>query len=416
MDLCFIHKFKNNKEHDRTINNQSKRCTSCKASLSDKDGVYLDEFYVDNNYYYKFDKIIDDLVESTLFRYFAVSNLDGQKDVDLIRKKLKYSSYRYLNALDNLIATDLNIHCIFVHHGIYVPQGLVELVAKKYSINFYTWWRSYRENTVLFSKNMSYHSELPNIYSNKLNLISNDTLIKGNEYLNKRILSNNNDNMIFSSKNGLISNCFLLYLRILKRSKKIFSVFTNVGWDAKAHYSSVLFENQESWLSHLIHWANKNNNIILIIRIHPAEKKGIVRSRENLYDFLKVLNLKNVILLKPDFMVSSYKLAQISNLSLTFNTKFTIEAAAMGVNTIAAGDSWGRNVNAYLSANDKDEYFKIIFDLVKNNKFNNNIINARKLFSYIFIVRMIEILDERNFEIELKFKNLIENLYDVENY
>ena len=133
-------------------------------------------------------------------------------------------------------------------------------------------------------------------------------------------------------------------------------LFTNVMWDAQLHYESNAFENMLDWVFASIDYFSKRKDLELFIRIHPAEIRGAIPSRQPLlkeiYDKYESMP-DNIYVIPPESQISTYALMDKCNAVTIYNTKTGIEVASEGIPTIVAGEAWIRgkgfaiDVNSY---------------------------------------------------------------------
>ena len=146
-------------------------------------------------------------------------------------------------------------------------------------------------------------------------------------------------------------------------NKPAIGLFTNVMWDAQLHYESNAFDNMLDWVFSSIDYFSKRPDLELFIRIHPAELRGAIPSRqpllseiENKYQTLP----NNVFIIPPESQISTYALMDMCNAVAIYNTKTGIEVASEGIPTIVAGEAWIRGKGFAIDVNSlKKEYFKI---------------------------------------------------------
>ena len=87
----------------------------------------------------------------------------------------------------------------------------------------------------------------------------------------------------------------------------------------------------------------KNKEKVLIIRVHPAEITGTVKSRQKVIDEINKKYKKlpnNIIIIPPESSDSTYKLIDISDCVLVHSTKAAIEAAYLKKRVVVAGEAW----------------------------------------------------------------------------
>ena len=128
----------------------------------------------------------------------------------------------------------------------------------------------------------------------------------------------------------------------VKGKKKIFTIFTNVMWDAQIFHKNSLFTNQFEWIEFTINTLIERKDVHTVIRIHPGEA-NIFFSKESILDTLskitRNINPENLTIIKPNDSYSSYELLRISQLSIIYGSKISLESAYRNIPTLICGDS-----------------------------------------------------------------------------
>jgi len=125
-------------------------------------------------------------------------------------------------------------------------------------------------------------------------------------------------------------------------SKPIIGLLTNVIWDAQLHYRSNAFRNQLEWVMQTIGYFAKRPELQLIIRIHPAEIRGMVPSRQPVAEEIRRAYPSlppNVFVIPPESKVSTYAVMERCDSVIIYNTKTGIEISSMGIRVIVAGEA-----------------------------------------------------------------------------
>jgi hypothetical protein len=178
-------------------------------------------------------------------------------------------------------------------------------------------------------------------------------------------------------------------------SKPCIGLLTNVMWDAQLHYPANAFPDMLSWLIETIRYFKTKKDLQLIIRIHPAELRGTIPSRQRVADEIKKSFPQlpgNIFIISPDSEVSTYALMQLCNSVLIYGTKTGVELTSMGIPVIVAGEAWIKNKGITYDAKNRQEYFKILDQLPFADKLTKRISDrARKYAYHFFFRRMIPI-------------------------
>jgi hypothetical protein len=121
--------------------------------------------------------------------------------------------------------------------------------------------------------------------------------------------------------------------------ERIVALFTNVTWDSAAVGHDIGFTSLVDWVEQAVRLAERSE-LVLVIRIHPAEARW--STREALQDVIVSRLAKipeNVRFVAPECPLSSYTLADISDLVLTYTTTVGLEAATRGRRVAVAGET-----------------------------------------------------------------------------
>jgi hypothetical protein len=115
-------------------------------------------------------------------------------------------------------------------------------------------------------------------------------------------------------------------------SRRVISAFTNLAWDTALFGAEVAYESQFDWLARTAQTVGSRNDIVLVIRVHPAESRwGTAQPVDaELSKRLGALP-DNIVLIGPDDPLSSYGLLEISDLVLCYTTTVGLEAAVSGI-------------------------------------------------------------------------------------
>jgi hypothetical protein len=310
------------------------------------------------------------LGESCLRRYFKASLLT----VYAVRRLL--DTYDFRNS------------CF--HHGIYVPQGLVGEVVRQKKIPAVNWCVAYRQRCFIFSHHDTYHHTLltepvQNWENMKWN---NDLESEIMTYLKSRwqgtcdwIRFNENPQEELSVISNELGVDF---------SRPCVGMLTNVMWDAQLHYRANAFENMLEWVLFTIRYFSTRPELQLIIRVHPAEIKGTIPSRQpiirEILKFFPKLS-SNIIIIPPESTISTYVVMMQCNAVLIYGTKAGVELTSMSIPTVVGGEAWIRNKGITMDASSPEEYLHLLNQLPLNEKLNADITQRARKYAYHFFFR-----------------------------
>jgi hypothetical protein len=101
-------------------------------------------------------------------------------------------------------------------------------------------------------------------------------------------------------------------------------MLTNVIWDAQLHYPANAFPHMLAWILQTIDYFVRRPELQLLIRVHPAEIRGTVPSRQLVVDEIKKAfpDLpENVFIIPPESQVSTYAAMMPCNAVIIYGTK-----------------------------------------------------------------------------------------------
>lgn len=282
---------------------------------------------------------------------------------------------------------------VILHHGIYVPQGVLCDVLKRTGLPLYTWALGYRSSCLLFAKGDTYHKVFAS------DMIGWDNFDLGPEaektlddYLRSRGAGTQDWVSWNRNAKGLESEPSVAAF-IERFPDRCFGLFTNVFWDAQLHFEHSIFNDMLDWIVQTIQWFAEHQECGLIVRVHPAEVTGSVPSRQLIIDELaKPLPIlpPNVLIVSPNQMVSSYEIAARCRSALIYGTKMGMELAALGMPVITAGDAWVRGKKITFDPASAQDYFELI-DRAGRERLDFDVQRAKKFAYFYFFRKMIEV-------------------------
>jgi len=291
------------------------------------------------------------------------------------------------------LASDYAFDRVILHHGIYVPQGVLCDVFKRHSMPLYTWVLGYRASCLLFAKGDTYHKvfaeEMPGWDDFDLNPDDEANL---EEYLRSRGAGTQDWVSWNRDAKGLESAPEVAAF-IAQFPDRCFGLFTNVFWDAQLHFEHSIFDDMLDWIVQTIKWFTEHTEYGLVVRIHPAEVTGSVPSRQLMAEEIakRFPTLpSNVLIVQPNQTVSSYEIAARCRCALIYGTKLGMELAALGMPVITAGDAWVRGKGITFDPETRRDYFELL-DRAGSQKLDFDVQRAKKFSYFYFFRKMIEI-------------------------
>ena len=404
MDACQMSKFSRVMPEQLSLIGQDNLCKKCfdtgKTKISSKKNIIYLSKYLNKDAKIKAEDMAkslksDEIIPFTIdnfnigehahaaaIRYFASTKYLNETHGPEVLKKFFIGALKVYFSYREIFSKHI-FDTVIVHHGIYSPQGIVVGLAKKNNIKVVTWIKSYRKDTYLFSWDDSYHYTMQSIPDDWKNFDFNKEL---QDDANKYLLSRR-----YGTYDSIHFNNTPEPPNHNLRRNKTFLLLTSVFWDAVLHYKTNLFKDQVDWLIQTIRYFIENPDMgNLIIRVHPAEITGIVQSRDKALDrindeFSRLPD--NIIIYDSTSKVSTYDLIDESDAVIVYNTKASIEAAAMKKPVIVAGDAWIKSLSFSLNPESIEDYFKLLhnFNVSLNHEMH---LDSLKFFYYFYFRRM----------------------------
>jgi hypothetical protein len=170
-------------------------------------------------------------------------------------------------------------------------------------------------------------------------------------------------------------------------------LLTNVVWDAQLHYPANAFDSMVEWLTQTIRYFQGRPDLNLLIRVHPAEIRGAIASRQPARDEIAAAFPTlppNVFVIGPESRISTYAAMERCNAVLIYGTKTGVELTSMGIPVITAGEAWIRNKGLTCDAATPAHYFALLNELPFAARLPDETVRrARKYAFHFFFRRMI---------------------------
>ena len=352
-------------------------------------------------------------------RYYAKTEISEEKhSKNILNLYLRAALFTFI-AIENLFKHK-QFDEVILNHGIYVPQGIINEYARIKKINVSTWCTGYRRNSFCFTRGDTYHRSLinePN--SNWENIQINENIIsKIKFYLNSRLKGSKD--WIFFHKNPSFDSKKFFKENKIDPNKQIIGLATNVLWDAQIDYPSNFFSGMMEWVYFTIDHFKKNQNIQLLVRVHPAEVNETKPSRQKVVEEILKKYGKlppNIILIPPENNISTYSIFEKCSSVIIYGTKMGIELSAMKKLVIVCGEAFIRNKKLGIDVENIDQYKEILNKIENLNylTFNLDELRSIKYAYHFFFRRTVEFssIKERkgkwpNFEVDKNYsKNLL---------
>ncbi|MBU6308040.1 MAG: capsule biosynthesis protein, partial [Bacteroidetes bacterium] len=256
-------------------------------------------------------------------RFFACGHLPETGEAENVLRRY-FEAALITNLVMGMVLAEHAPEVALFHHGIYVPQGIIGEVCRKRGVRVVNWQVGYRKKCFIFSHRETYHHTLISEPT------SNWEDISWNEHLDAETTSylksrwhGSNDWIWFHEQPKHEAEAITKETGI-DFSKPTITLLTNVFWDAQLHFKANAFGDMLDWLLKTIEYFKHRPDLQLAIRIHPAEVRGAIPSRQPLVAEVERVFPElppNVYLIPPESQVSTYVLCENSDSVIIFGTK-----------------------------------------------------------------------------------------------
>ena len=326
-------------------------------------------------------------------RYYSTGTLDGQDLSDEVLGRYFEAALATTKVMLRLTSRH-NFSAACFHHGIYVPQALVGEVCRSRGVPMSTWNTAYRERCFVFSHDDTYHHTLldepVSVWKDMQFAERHDQQIS--DYLKSRWLGSADWIYFHDTPDDSLER--LVQVTGLDVGKPIIGMLTNVMWDAQLHYRQNAFPGMLAWILTTIEYFRERPDLQLLIRVHPAELRGIQPSRQFVVDEIRKAYPKlpaNVFAIPPDSNINTYAAMLRCNCVLIYGTKTGVELTSMGIPVIVAGEAWIRNKGLTIDVASPEEYRQVLdgLPLDESRLTEEQTREARKYAYHFFLRRMI---------------------------
>ena len=322
-------------------------------------------------------------------RFFARGSLDGEPHAETILRRYFEASLLTIHVARRLLRAYPFTGACF-HHGIYVPQGLIGEAARAEGVRVVNWNPAYRKQCFIFSHHDTYHHTLLEEPVENWEGIEWDPELEEEvmDYLRSR-WRGTRDWIWFHEKPEEDLSSITAELGV-DFSRPCVGMLTNVMWDAQLHYRANAFPNMLEWVLQTIRYFAGRPELQLLIRVHPAEIRGTLPSRQPLVEEVRRAFPElppNVFLIPPESQVSTYAAMSQCDAVLIYGTKTGVELTSMGIPTIVAGEAWIRNKGITMDASSAGEYFGLLDRLPLGERLDPETTRRARKYAYHFFFR-----------------------------
>ena len=335
------------------------------------------------------DLAVGEHAQAGALRFYARGHLAGADGAETTLRRFFEASLVTAMVMRNLLARERIDRACF-HHGIYVPQGLIAEACRAASVPMVTWNVAYRKGCFLFSHDDTYHHTMLTEP-----LAAWEQMPWGPEkdreivdYLDSR-LTGTRDWIWFHEKP--VEDVRRIADELgLDLDRPTIGLLTNVFWDAQLHYPANAFEDMLDWVLKTIGYFARRTDLQLLIRIHPAEVRGNIPSRQPLLPEIQRVFRElppNVFVIPPESNSSTYAAMDLCDAVLIYGTKTGVELSSRGIPVVVAGEAWVRGKGITLDARSEEEYFGILDQLPLGGRLDEGTVTRARKYAYHFFLR-----------------------------
>lgn len=302
----------------------------------------------------------DVYAESMLLRYFKVGALDAKDEkVQEMKSRARHAAF-ISEALGKAIVS-LRPDRVAFSHGTYTTRGPFKDVINEANIPQFSISRAKMAETQKFNwKTPGDWWDVEATWATFKNKPLNEKQLSIIQtYLQSR-RSHKRDVMVYNFTGEEDKD--ITYKKLgISPSKKTYTIFTNVLWDAASAQREIAFKNSVEWVMETIEWFKHHPEKQLIVRIHPAE--AVIGTKQPMYELIKnsIGNIpSNVVILKPDAPVNSWSLLKVTNMGLVHTSTVGMELALEGIPCVCVSKTHYRNKGFTIDINSRSEYFSVL--------------------------------------------------------
>jgi hypothetical protein len=322
-------------------------------------------------------------------RYFASGNLDAEALAEPVQRRYFEAALLTTRMIKGLLSR-YSFEAACFHHGIYVPQGLIGEVARQRAVRVVNWNPAYRKQCFIFSHGDTYHHTLLKEPTADWETLPWSESLEAEimDYLKSRWQGT--QDWIWFHENPREELTSIAAETGIDFDKPCIGMLTNVMWDAQLHYPANAFPDMLDWVLRTIAYFRGRPELQLVIRIHPAEIRGTLRSRQPLLAEIQrecPQLPSNVFIIPPESQISTYAVMAPCNAVIIYGTKTGVELTSMGIPVIVAGEAWIRNKGLTMDASSPENYFDLLDQLPLPARMSPEQVQKARRYAYHFFFR-----------------------------
>ena len=229
---------------------------------------------------YTFDDIaVGEHALAGALRFYARATLEGEPEAEAVLRRY-FGAALLTSFATRALLREVPYEVAVFHHGIYVPQGLIGECCRQAGVRVVNWNPAYRKQCFIFSHGDTYHHTLLTEPTESWEHMQWSKSLESGllEYLESRW--HGTQDWIWFHDRPMADLDRIGREVGTDFSKPSVGLLTNVMWDAQLHYPANAFPNMLEWVVSTIEWFARRPDLQLIIRVHPAELRGSLVSRQ----------------------------------------------------------------------------------------------------------------------------------------
>lgn len=323
------------------------------------------EDVVDKKHFFH-DVEIDRVLYSSLQKYYFMASPEIKNDI--ITRGYLYTVAVTILTMEKL-CDEIRPDYVLTSHGTYSIWGSILEFCKSRNIFIVTHGITYNHCGIGFMYNDScLTSEIDDKDGNwERYLLKEHELIMVKGFLDERAGRTKDDKVTYDyNRNNKkhFNRAEIAKMLNVDPTKKIVGVFPNIPWDGDMCSGAVVFKNFKEWLVTTVEFFKNREDVVLVIRPHPAEKlTGTNAGRETISSLLKLTYEclpSNIVLLEADGEINSYTLGENCDFGIAYASTIALELLYLNVPIIIAGCPQYKDKNVGFDISSLQDYYDLI--------------------------------------------------------
>ncbi|THH34571.1 hypothetical protein [Neolewinella litorea] len=360
------------------------------------------------------------IVDASILKHYRVGVISESLPNIESKRDLIKTSVAYTSQLGSYLLS-LNPDRIILNHGIYSTWGPPFEILNKHNIPIVTYSKTKRKKTEKFNWNSTadwwdVSEEWERVRGEELTVAQHQKIDK---YLASRV-KHEDDVLVYNfgekeSKQQTFNRFGLDPLL------PVFSLFTNVLWDAASAQREIVFDNPINWVFETIEYFLDKPHIQLIVKIHPAEV--VIGTNQ---PFSELINERfeyipaNIVIIEPQENVNSWSIYEITSMGLVHTTTAGMELPLLGIPCAVVSRTHYRGKGFTIDVNSKEEYFNLLSSYSPKQPDKNKLMALSKRYAHLLFERYqipFEIFDEITYTDVRSFNfDNIKELFEIPHF